>query len=273
MIELLVVIAIIAILAAMLLPALSKAKDKAQGAACLSNTRQFGLATIMYTDDYNSTFPNLWWTNGPYKNSLGLSCGGEWLYTPASLVDKYNKNPRVWVCPKKKRGLNYTTAPGDFDPSITGFLSYGFNYLGVFGANQIQFKPTSVQRPSDVVTITECNGSTDPTQIGGSVGSGLADAAWFDGFWAPTSFPSQTVATDSADGHGDENYRFQSQWRKHNQRVSITYVDGHSAAAKGSQLIWGQWYGKFGTGMSPDGLKNLNGPVSNATLDAADVAP
>jgi prepilin-type N-terminal cleavage/methylation domain-containing protein/prepilin-type processing-associated H-X9-DG protein len=278
LIELLVVIAIIAILAAMLLPALSKAKDRALAIACLSNTKQMALGAIMYGNDNADCFPappEGWWLPGPYPNNVyGLAPGGEWFAkfkgvglvpnTAAPMMTNYIPNNIVWVCAKRKRGLTYASAPGTFDPSVTGFLSYGFNCLKVFGsvdatgnmAGYKSFKTSSVTKPSDTVAITDTSGSNDPAN---SMSSG---AAWLDAVWVAHSGPGAPVS-DGTIGNG----RLQTAYAKHGgNSVNVLYVDGHSAPSRPSALTWGQFFGVFGSGLS---IPVVGGGQSSVISDAS----
>jgi prepilin-type N-terminal cleavage/methylation domain-containing protein/prepilin-type processing-associated H-X9-DG protein len=158
LIELLVVIAIIAILAAMLLPALQNAREKARAISCMNNQRQLGLAIITYATDSDGHFPK-----PPCQAASPTEQYSRyaWTMVQSYIADLqygtlygYIQNEKTWMCPSDKGELMVSGRPArpgtrNFSYSLNEQMSY--DACGPRNTRRL----TMIKKPSDRIIIFE----------------------------------------------------------------------------------------------------------------------
>jgi prepilin-type N-terminal cleavage/methylation domain-containing protein/prepilin-type processing-associated H-X9-DG protein len=188
LIELLVVIAIIAILAALLLPTLGRAKDSAKSIQCLNQMRQISLATRLYAEENNDEFPR----------SQHSAFANRQLPWERAIVPQLGVTDGTMAWTKLLQGLYH--CPKDEKP---GHLSYGFNYFFEVGAEddypgkpQTWRKLTSVPKPTTTINYAEVSIGADHV---------MPALGWLSG----TDAANEIAST------------------RHKQRSNYAFVDGH----------------------------------------------
>jgi prepilin-type N-terminal cleavage/methylation domain-containing protein/prepilin-type processing-associated H-X9-DG protein len=210
LIELLVVIAIIAILAALLLPALAQAKKKAQGISCIDNLKQLTLAAHMYSGDFqdaivpNGTFTVTAWVNGDVRilpdatNTANLVAGLLW---------PYNQSLGIYECPGDKFDVNGTSMQRVRSYSLSCMMGDNQGAGACHAGIKENLKLSSVRNPgpSDAFFFVGEQGSpntdTSHTSIDDgyyAVGYAMTGPAWWS---TPESRHGNHGQFSYADGH------------------------------------------------------------------------
>lgn len=229
LVELLVVIAVIAILAALLLPALSNAKTKTYGITCMNNHRQLCLAWRMYSDDNNDRllyasesldWDKLWtadyaWVTG----TLNMSGNDPRNWDPDLTIKKSpmwpycGKNLAIWKCPADRSSVELPD--GEIKPRVRSISMNVFlggwggtdgNWGSIFSAYKIYLRPSELHNPGPAKIFVFLDMREDSIDMGnfGTRMAGWPDRPDLYGFYdLPGSYHHRAGGFSFADGHSE----------------------------------------------------------------------
>ncbi len=239
LIELLVVIAIIAILAAVLFPVFSQAREKARQAACLSNQKQIGLAFLQYAQDYDERFP--WFYNNKQGTSQSVNYGpGAWaLGYWFNNLHPYIKSWEMFKCPSKS-GAKMGDRPvhpfgGEELTPFVRWRGYGFqwgHFAGCRGKTRVM---AEFGAPSRAIAIGDskpnpewCAGWVNPD---GGFTEGSDFASWQDLQCGVSAHPRGGADNPNFLDLFTTACLWATQWhvsRVHLRGGIMTFADGHA---------------------------------------------
>jgi prepilin-type N-terminal cleavage/methylation domain-containing protein len=251
LIELLVVIAIIAILAAMLLPALARAKDQARSINCLSNLHQWVVVWNNYTADYQDLFPNGANPDGSIDDNARSAWFNALQLTPS-------QRHSIMLCPSATStnyNLNTPAGQGGFGGMVTAFLfplqnsgggmasdQYENGEPGSYGANLWMYNAkVDVQGRSAANHWGKLSATPLPTQT-----PLMLDSMWRGGgpYWegGPETYAASAQPGVSSADTGREMEHFTVPRHGNGKKTQVVFYDGSASNVKIKQL-WGlKWH-------------------------------
>ncbi len=156
LIELLVVISIIALLVAILMPALGRARAQGQNVVCQTNLKQYGIGMFMYLDDNQEKFPYPWWWlhEDPPSKTPERCLWHNSAYEPDGQLWPYLKNEDVHMCPTAYKKIMRANNHVGHDPSVPMEPQFSYSMSAFLGGNQPEMGWSgyahSVKKPGQV---------------------------------------------------------------------------------------------------------------------------